>query len=305
MPVRLYKIASFQDEILKDSVSNKNIISILYTQDGFSFVVYDSEKNKFLALESQRINPLNRNIIGASFHQHLQIALQIEYEKSLLTTLQQAKAVITVAPNQATWVPLSLFDEQQVENYLRLNFCEIEGIVRYEINHSIEAVCVYSLYESVLDFFDTWFPNHEIHPLQSQLTTQFQMIDKGIFEAATIYCFVEPTSFQLFVFKDKKLIFSNLFTWQSSRDFAFYLLSVYEKLELSPDTVPLVFSGDIFNDAEIWQLLWKYIRNIRFLKKNDHFNYSYHLNDIPSHQYFHLFNAISCVLLEDYGKAGG
>lgn len=304
MPVRLYKIASFQDETLKDSIIDKNIISILYTQDGFSFALYDSLKNKFTALESFRISVLNKNIFNESFHQHFQAALQVELENSVLMTMHAAKAIVNVATNQSTWVPLSLFDEQQVENYLRLNFQEPEGVIRYEINNAIDAVCAYSVYESVIDFFETMFPKSEIHPLQNTLTTQFYAIDKKRFEETTAYCFVEASNFQLFVFKDKKLIFSNRFCYQSSRDFAFYLLSVYEKLNLSPDTVPLVFSGDIFNDAEIWQLLWKYIRNMHYLNGNKHFDFSYHFDHLPIHQYFHLFNAISCVLLEENGKVG-
>lgn len=303
MSIRLYKIASLQDETLKECIFNKKeLVSILYTQDGFSFAVYDEEKNKFIALEAQRINALNRNVIGTSFHQHLQIALRVEYENSIFTDLKQAKSVVTVAPNQFTWVPLTLFDEQQAKNFLQLNCGEIEGIVRYEINSAMAAVCVYSIYESVIHFFDSFLEHYEIHPLHNLLASHFFSIDKNSFEEQTVYCFVEASSFEIFVFQNKKLRFSNKFFYQSSRDFAFYLLSVYDKLGLSPDTVPLIFSGDIFKDAEIWQLLWKYVRNIRYLKGNDPFTYSYHLNDIPKHQYFHLFNAISCVLLEDCGK---
>ncbi|MDD4848735.1 MAG: DUF3822 family protein [Bacteroidales bacterium] len=302
MPIQFYKIASFQDENLKEFNCNQNILSILYSQDGFSFAIYQKEKNKFLALEAQRINTLNKNIIGESFHRHLQAALKAEYENSLLATFKDHKTVVNIVANQSTLVPLSLFDEQQAASYLQLNYHQIEGSVKYEINNVINAVCVYSVYESVIDFFKNTFSSIEIHSLQNTLSSQFQKVDKKNFEEIALYCYVEASQFFVNVFNEKKLIYSNQFRYQTSRDFVFYILSIYENLGLQPDTVPLIFSGDIFNDAEIWQLLWKYLRHIRYLKGNDSFSMSHTFNHFPPHQFFHLFNAVSCVLLEDCGS---
>lgn len=302
MPIRLNNIASFQDETLKDSNYKDVILSILFSQDGFSFTIYDKVKNKFLVLESFRIQTLNKNIVGESFFRHIHAILSIEFEKPIYSLFKEAKTLINLIANQSTWVPLTLFEERNIKDYLNLNFNEVDGVVKYEIINNLNAVCVYSFNESIFNFFKKTFPKAEIHSLQSSLASHFQIVDKKCFEETTVYCYVEATQYFIYIFQNKKFVFTNQFSFQNSRDFAFYLLSVYDKLNLSPDNVPLVFSGDIFNDSEIWQLLLKYIRHIRYLKGNDQFTFSYRFGEIPLHQYFHLFNAISCVLLEDCGN---
>ena len=57
------------------------------------------------------------------------------------------------------------------------------------------------------------------------------------------------------------------------RIFIYYILFTAEQLNLNPETLNLVFIGDITEDDEIYNIAYKYIRNISFGNRNDDFEY--------------------------------
>jgi hypothetical protein len=303
MPIRTHKIASLRDEALNLQVNH--VISILCTQDGFSFTVYDKERNKFLALEAFRFEYQHQNMNKKVVDNHILTLLKALVDESeSMTSFSRKKGSLVVEPNQATWIPLPLFNEQEKEHYIALNFKEIQGDVFFEVNHHIEAVCVYTVHAPFLHGMKQLFPNAEIHPLQTVLSSHFQQFTKKHIEQSALFCFVTGTHLYIQVFQQNALIFDNKFSHPTKQDFSYYVLNVYDKLSLNPETVPMFFTGDLSSTSETAQFLQKYIRHVAPLPANAAFSYSYLFDNVEMQRFYHIFNAVPCVLLEEIGKAG-
>ena len=95
--------------------------------------------------------------------------------------------------------------------------------------------------------------------------------------------------------ESKHLKFFNSFNYKTAEDLIYYLLFTYEQLQLNPDQTPLIISGEIEEDSEVYKLLFKYIRNISFTRRNPNYNYSFVFNQTKEHFYYKLLNQHLCV----------
>ncbi|MDR0364629.1 MAG: DUF3822 family protein [Bacteroidales bacterium] len=301
MPVKISQKLSFVDEAL--NAQEQNMISILLTQDGFSFAVYNRERNKFVALEAYNIENIHHDVLEKSFFDHVIAALKVVIENSKLISLyRNSKGIITFCPNQATWLPSSLFNPDEKERYILLNYGETLGDVFYKINNQTESVCIYTIYNSFIDDLLNLFPNAEIHPLQNILVEDFQRFSKKNDLEKSVYCFVTKERLFIQVYHASKLVFDNNFNFQNKQDFVYFLLNIYDKMDLSPENTPLFFTGDISKSNESWNIIKKYIRRVETLPSNNSFLYSRLFNNADIYHFYHLFSSITCVLLEEFGK---
>ena len=99
----------------------------------------------------------------------------------------------------------------------------------------------------------------------------------------------------ILVCNEKGLQLFNTFKHQSAEDFIYYTLFVYEQLELNPDEIDCCLLGEIDKPSGIYDLTYKYIRNIRFIKRNENVQLSPVINQIPEHFYYPLLHQHLCV----------
>jgi hypothetical protein len=111
-----------------------------------------------------------------------------------------------------------------------------------------------------------------------------------------VYVNVRPSYIDILFFQNSNLLFSNSFKYKTSEDFAYFLLNALEQLQLNPETIDLYLMGEIDKSSPIYELLYKYIRTIEFMERNDFFIYSYSLDELPSHYFYNLLNANTCEL---------
>ena len=86
----------------------------------------------------------------------------------------------------------------------------------------------------------------------------------------------------------------NTFKHQSAEDFIYYTLFVCEQLELNTN-IDCCLLGEIDKPSGIYDLAYKYIRNIRFMKRNENVKLSPVINQIPEHFYYPLLHQHLCV----------
>jgi hypothetical protein len=71
------------------------------------------------------------------------------------------------------------------------------------------------------------------------------------------------------------------------------VIFVFEQLNLNPEEITLALLGNVEKFSPVFDLLFRYIRNIEFVSRNDGFDYSYLFNDVPGHFYYSLLNPTS------------
>jgi hypothetical protein len=76
----------------------------------------------------------------------------------------------------------------------------------------------------------------------------------------------------------------------------YFLGYVLEYLELNPEIVMVTLLGEIEKDSALYEIAYKYVRNIRFGVRNEDFKFSYVFDDLPRHFYFPLIHLQQCGL---------
>ena len=84
-----------------------------------------------------------------------------------------------------------------------------------------------------------------------------------------MYIDVRINQFSIVVLEDKKLLFSNSFSFETKEDFIYYILFAAEQLELNPNEFPLFFTGNILKDSDLYTITYQYIRHINFLESKN------------------------------------
>ena len=83
---------------------------------------------------------------------------------------------------------------------------------------------------------------------------------------------------------------NNSFDFNTKEDILYYTLFTFEQLKINTETVNLVLYGDIIKGESIYQLLYEYIRKIKFGSKPHHINLSSEFNSIQAYRFYALFS---------------
>ena len=87
-----------------------------------------------------------------------------------------------------------------------------------------------------------------------------------------------------------KLIFNNQFIYFNEEDILFFVLFFFEQLKISNTDIILKLYGDINNGDSKHKILFDYIKNVEFGKRNIKTDLSIEFNQISDHNFFELFS---------------
>ena len=55
---------------------------------------------------------------------------------------------------------------------------------------------------------------------------------------------------------------SNTYNFQAPEDVLYYVLFGFEQFDLNPEQIPLALAGSVSEQSELFDLLFKYVRNV-------------------------------------------
>jgi len=261
------------DESFDSNKSNEYHLSILASENGFAYAILDTNTNKYLALNFAKVSNFGKVDITSSF-------------KSV---------TCAIAHNKFTLIPSALFDEENKESLLGFNHeVKTDEEIFSNTLHNLEAKNLFTVSKSLVAEIRKQFPNANfIHSstsfMEGLLVQHKNNSGKKVF--ANFY----SNYFEIVILDGKELLFSNAFSYKTPEDIAYYILFVYEQLNLNPEMIELVLSGEIEKTAKEHSLLYTYIRNVKFASRPDGFKYSYKFEEIPSHNFFSLFTQYLCA----------
>ncbi len=98
------------------------------------------------------------------------------------------------------------------------------------------------------------------------------------------------------VLNGNRFEFFNTFDYKANTDVVYFLIFVFEQLGINPEEVDLSLTGMTDHRSGLYELIYRYVRNVRFEKYSGNFNYSYIFSELPAHQYCNLLNFHLCGL---------
>ncbi|MCK9612858.1 MAG: DUF3822 family protein [Bacteroidales bacterium] len=257
-------------------------------KNSFQILVFDPENNKFIAFAQKQFTPLG----GANlYHEKLKNFIS---ENTLLHNTYN-NAFLIWETQQATLVPSALYETSEQSAYLRFN---------QNINEGDKILCDKMKNTGTFNIFS--YPDIlsnlslpgklQVHHHASSLIESMLITSKSDIAQKIVYVNVHPSFFDIVVVEYNKLTFYNTFSYKTAEDFAYFVLFVFNQMKLNPEQQGIYFSGDILRDSQLYDISFKYIRNIDFVKPPVQISNSYILQDIEPHRLYYLYSRILCEL---------
>jgi hypothetical protein len=270
---------------------NKNYsLSIQISLDGFSFSILDEDRNKYVAFELYSIQEVDD-------YEDLAKLLGDLFDQLDIIKRRFNKINVIFEGSKSSLVPFPLFDEIEIEHYLKFGHALVyDEEACYDKLPNLQAYNVYALAKPIKELIKARFINYKICHTQSSLIEGLLIRYKNQDISNKVFVNVRLGYLDVLYIKDSKLEFSNTFKYKTNEDFAYFLINVLEELQLNPESIEMTLLGEIDKSSSIYEVLYKYIRNIDFIERNDFYSYSYAMDELPAHFFYNLLNVGSCEL---------
>ena len=290
MPGHITQSVLKYDEALHKADSKNYKLSIQLSLDGFSFCIFSETQNKFLSIESHAIHNVKNidsfcNLFRDFFQNHPWMNLSF------------GQVAILFESQKSTLIPSSLYDEKEQDNYTKLNFTFTEDqIIKTDKLVNVDAYKLYVVPKQIIELLNSLFPGHQLSSHASVLIESLLILSKNLPANKRCYVNARNSYLDIIITEGRNLLYYNAFNYTTKEDFIYYLIFVLDQLKLNPEEIELILTGFIDKNSKLFEMVYKYVRNIAFPQLSDSFNYSYIFNDIPTHKYSNLLNFYLCEL---------
>lgn len=188
-------------------------------------------------------------------------------------------------PN-TTLVPRRLFQHGDLSGYFSLLLAPDAYAYAYEELSEFDAYLVFATEKAQAELFAEMFGDARPRHLAAPVLRYVRGI-AGISDH-TVFVNVRNQVAQVIVLERQNLLFYNTFSFVSAADLLYYVLLAYDQFRLSPATVPLTVAGNILHDSELYRMLYRFVRELRFAVPPTHFRLPPEPEALPAHCYFDL-----------------
>ena len=249
---------------------------------------YDVERSKFAALESFSIGKLQT---PGQFPEKINEIL----ESASLTGLGFRQVRLLWTGLQYTLIPDALYDDHQSGTYLQFTQSLQPGsLVLSDRLKNLHAANAFAMPASIKETFDRIFPGHHTNHHLTILIESLLVANKKAGTGMKVFANIRTMAFDLIILREGHLLFCNTFEYRTAEDLSYYLLFAFEQLKISPATTGITLIGEILKPSAIYDLLYKYIREVTFISRNPAWDYSFVFDELPAHFYYTLLNILTC-----------
>ncbi len=257
--------------------------------DRFSFLISDAQQ-KVLALKSYAY----RKAINATYP--LATGIKDLCRSDELLTANYRSIRIGLLTDKNTLIPAPLFQKEEKGTYLKQVFeYGAQDRLRSDLLTGMELRNVYAVDAEVFRALESFFPDAKLYHGHSPVIQGFHKL-AALQSEHQVYINVHERQVQVMAFRGKDLLISNVFPFETSSDFIYYVLMIYQQFELKPEVVPLTIAGWIVEDSEIYHLLYRYIRLLNLVQAPDYYRFPEELRQ--QGQLAHFFDLCSLKLCE-------
>ncbi len=239
-------------------------LSIQFSLDGFSFCIRNSNSEEVL------------NYTEYSFEKTV-ASPELLLEKIMFIFANDAElqqdftSVFAIHQNNlATIVPTEYFDRNNLKPYLTYSVKTLStDFLTYDNLEAIDAHNVYIPYVNINNFIFQNFGEFEYQHHTSILISK--LLSNSVSKEKEMFVYAGDSQMDIVVVKDKQLVLYNSFLYETKEDFIYYILFVAEQLHLDPEVFNLTLLGNIEETSDVYQITYKFVRNINFIESSTAF----------------------------------
>jgi len=278
-----------EDTYLNKSAGTGNNLSILIGMDRFAYLIHTADHQVLVLREYER-EP--RAITTTKQGQTTFLWPELEQSCAEDAYLSQSYATIRIgwATPFAAMVPKRLYDASHKAAYLQY-LTHPEGQWDYaadELPH-FEAVQVYAVPAEGLSWCKKQFPGSEALHATTAFLGGARALLNGQPGGRRLFIHISPGALRLTLLDETHLYFTNSYTFLTAKDFLYYVLAVVDECELDQETTPILLSGQLIEDSEIYRLLFRYFRKLSFVPCPPKLSTGPQVNALPQHLYADLY----------------
>lgn len=189
-------------------------------------------------------------------------------------------------PN-ATLVPRRLFQHNALPGYFHLLLQPDDYTYGYDELPEFEAYLVYATAPGFAKLCSEFFPRARTRHLAVPLLRYLRTLD-GDAEHRVFVNFRHQFA-QITVFERQNLLFYNTCSFSASSDLLYFVLLAFEQFRLNPHEVPLFLAGNLLVDSDVFRLLSRFVRDIRFAPPSVHYHLPADAEVLPGHCHLDLY----------------
>lgn len=266
------------------SVQNNYTLSIQLSLDGFSFCIYN---NSFCCIEV-----LEHYYFKLTSPEELLDQVEIIFKKEPLFNFTFNKVIVCHINNLSALVPKSLFDKEQIKNYLGYSVKTLENdFFDYDELDAINAINVYIPYVNINNYFIDKFGSFTYHHVSS-LIIESLIAQNSLNTKPQMYAHICDSHFEIIVIQAQKLLLFNTFNYKTKEDFIYYILFTAEQLSLNPNTFSLVLLGNITTSDKLFTMAYQYVKNVKLYDYELNYKPMFALSDLQKRQFYSLLHQL-------------
>ena len=202
------------------------------------------------------------------------------------------KDVLVIHQNElATLVPEALYDAEHKADYLKFNSKILRNDFITEDEISInKSINVYVPYVNINNYIFETFGEFVYKHSSSILIESLLHYSKNS-ENPMVYININKSTIELLVVENNVLQLFNVFEYHSKEDFIYYVLFVFEQLNLDVETTTVELSGNVSIGDELFTMLYIYVRHVRFVDKMYDFTITAETDRRYLHQHYLILNS--------------
>jgi len=280
-----------------DPGNTKNYnLTILLSEDGFSFIVADPALGKYISLGVYE--PVENLPPGKTARSEIMLnAFNAFVNNHSFLGKTFASSRLLVETRLSTLIPAALYDPDQIAAYLNYSFhlpeqCHFAS----DMLPSADAYHVYAIPADWRKLAEISLPKVRFLHAGSGFVESVHMYARTQQLNEAVFVHLRPAWFEMAYLANDKLIFYNTFAYSTQEDFIYHILFALGQLNLSPEMTDIYLAGEVEQDSPLHAIAKKYLRHVHFTIRIENVGYSYIFDSIPQHYYFTLIHAQQCAL---------
>ena len=270
----------FHDSFVVTKTSTYHL-SIMLNQNGYSYCIVDSVRKKCVAIKNVNFENIKNQ---EDYYKNIDKFLQ----KDTFLAKPYKSIDFIYASGKSTLVPSKFFDKKR----LKQHFCFVEQLNDYEELHfnklqRADAVNIFSIPSFITTLMVNKFPELKFYHQASNFIDN--SLKKSVEVGSMIGIMMFDNFFDLSYCKSGKLILYNNFEFKTESDFAYHVVNVMQQLQVKKN-IPVYLAGDFEKKSKHYQLISKYIKNLKVVKITDNSDCKYPFNEVPEHFLTNLLN---------------
>lgn len=259
-------------------------LAFVLGKNNLRVAITDKTTNRCLFLEDYRF------LAATSTTQLLESLEELYNSHTLLQAGYWGSVKIAFKDKKYVFLPQDLVDENHLKDYLWYaegNVPLQEQVLHY--THASNATNIFSIENEILQWFKKKYPTQQVVPIHQVSAFIEGIAQKNTNNATEMHLYVEEDNFTLVAMVNQTMHFCNTFSYHTPQDFLYYTILTINQLGFTPEASKIYLYGEISADSAVYNLLYKYIKEVKFGQRPTGMFFSYVFDEVLEHRYFELY----------------